>query len=63
MPSVTFDVNPGPTDSNYWGNRPVAREKFLQPDDVARVIAFVLSQPEFVLIREINFDNMKFLAG
>ncbi|WP_210515993.1 SDR family oxidoreductase [Hymenobacter terricola] len=57
------DVNPGPTDSNYWGDRPVAREKFLQPDDVARVIAFVLSQPEFVVIREINFDNMKFLAG
>jgi NADP-dependent 3-hydroxy acid dehydrogenase YdfG len=57
------DVNPGPTDSNYWGNRPVAREKFLQADDVARVIAFVLAQPEYVVIREINFDNMKFLAG
>jgi 3-hydroxy acid dehydrogenase/malonic semialdehyde reductase len=57
------DVNPGPTDSNYWGDRPVAREKFLQADDVARVIAFVLSQPEYVVIREINFDNMKFLAG
>ncbi len=57
------DVNPGPTDSNYWGDRPVAREKFLQADDVARVIAFVLSQPGYVVIREINFDNMKFLAG
>ena len=57
------DVNPGPTDSNYWGDRPVAREKFLQAEDVARVIAFVLTQPEYVVIREINFDNMKFLAG
>ncbi|WP_046243310.1 SDR family oxidoreductase [Hymenobacter terrenus] len=57
------DVNPGPTDSNYWGDRQVAREKFLQADDVARVITFVLSQPEYVVIREINFDNMKFLAG
>ncbi len=56
------DVNPGPTDSNYWGDRKVAREKFLKPEDVARVIVFVLNQPEYVLIREINFDNMKFLA-
>jgi NADP-dependent 3-hydroxy acid dehydrogenase YdfG len=57
------DVNPGPTDSNYWGDRQVAREKFLKTEDVARVILFVLNQPEYVLIREINFDHMKFLAG
>ena len=57
------DVNPGPTDSAYWGDRPVAREKFLRVDDVARVILFVLNQPDDVLIREINFDNMKFLAA
>ncbi|GAB3261548.1 SDR family NAD(P)-dependent oxidoreductase [Larkinella harenae] len=57
------DVNPGPTDSNYWGDRKVAREKFLKVEDVANVIAFVLNQPEYVVIREINFDNMKFLAG
>lgn len=57
------DVNPGPVDSGYWGDRQVPREKFLQVDDVANVIAFVLSQPEYVVIREINFDNMKFLAG
>jgi NADP-dependent 3-hydroxy acid dehydrogenase YdfG len=31
-------------------------------EDVARVILFVLDQPDYVLIREINFDNMKFLA-
>jgi len=57
------DINPGPVDSNYWGNRPVARDKFLKTEDVARVIVFVLNQPDYMLIREINFDNMKFLAG
>jgi len=57
------DINPGPTDSDYWGDRKVPREKFLQPDDVARVICFVLSQPPDVLIREINFDNIRFLKG
>ncbi len=56
------DVNPGPTDSDYWGDRQVPREKFLKVDDVARVIVFVLDQPKEVLIREINFDSMKFLA-
>jgi NADP-dependent 3-hydroxy acid dehydrogenase YdfG len=56
------DINPGPTDSNYWGDRQVPREKFLKVEDVARVIIFVLSQPDYVVIREINFDNMKFLA-
>ena len=54
------DLNPGPVDTDYWGDRPVAREKFLKADDVADVILFVLSQPEHVLIREINFDNIAF---
>lgn len=54
------DLNPGPVDTNYWGDRPVAREKFLKADDVAEVILFVFSQPEHVLIREINFDNIAF---
>jgi NADP-dependent 3-hydroxy acid dehydrogenase YdfG len=56
------DINPGPVDSNYWGDRQVAREKFLKVDDVARVIAFTINQPDYMVIREINFDNMKFLA-
>ncbi len=54
------DLNPGPVDTDYWGNRQVAREKFLKADDVAEVILFVFSQPEHVLIREINFDNIAF---
>jgi NADP-dependent 3-hydroxy acid dehydrogenase YdfG len=57
------DINPGPTDSDYWGERQVPREKFLKVEQVAGVIAFVLNQPDEVLIREINFDNIKFLAG
>ncbi|MDO1449675.1 SDR family oxidoreductase [Rhodocytophaga aerolata] len=56
------DINPGPVDSDYWGDRKVPREKFLQVEDVARVVGFILSQPEYMLIREINFDNMKWLA-
>ena len=57
------DINPGPVDSDYWGDRQVPREKFLKVEEVARVIVFTLNQPEQVMIREINFDNIKFLAG
>ena len=57
------DVNPGPVDSDYWGDRKVPREKFLKVEDVARVILFILNQPGYMLIREMNFDNMNFLAG
>jgi NADP-dependent 3-hydroxy acid dehydrogenase YdfG len=57
------DINPGPTDSNYWGDRQVPREKFLKVEQVANIITFVLNQPDDVLIREVNFDNIKFLAG
>lgn len=56
------DINPGPVDSNYWGDRQVAREKFLKVEDVARVIVFTINQPDYMVVREINFDNMKFLA-
>ncbi|MDY0167581.1 MAG: SDR family oxidoreductase [Thermoguttaceae bacterium] len=56
------DVNPGPVDSNYWGDRQVPREKFLKPDDVAGIIAFILQLPEHVIVREINFDNIHWLA-
>ncbi len=56
------DVNPGPVDSDYWGNRKVPRDRFLQVQDVADVIHFVLTVPDHVVIREINFDNIKWLA-
>jgi NADP-dependent 3-hydroxy acid dehydrogenase YdfG len=56
------DINPGPVDSNYWGDRDVPRDKFLSVEDVAELILFVASTPEHVVIREINFDSMKWLA-
>jgi NADP-dependent 3-hydroxy acid dehydrogenase YdfG len=56
------DINPGPVNSNYWGDRDVPRDKFLSVEDVAEIILFTASAPEHVVIREINFDNMKWLA-
>lgn len=56
------DINPGPVDTPYWGNRQVPREKFLKAEDVAEVVRFVLTLPEHVVIREINFDSIQWLA-
>ncbi len=57
------DINPGPVNSAYWGDRTVPREKFLTVDDVADIICFVISTPAHMVIREINFDSMKWLAN
>ncbi len=57
-----MDINPGPVDTAYWGERDVPREKFLKPCEVAEVIRFVLTLPEHVVVREINFDNIHWLS-
>ena len=57
------DINPGPVDSGYWGDRTVPREKFLSVGDVADIILFVIGTPANMVIREINFDSMKWLAN
>lgn len=56
------DINPGPVDTPYWGERAVPRDKFLKPEDVAGVIRFILTLPDHVVVREINFDNIHWLA-
>lgn len=55
------DINPGPVDTNYWGNRDVPRDKFLLPEDIANIVSFILCLPEHVLVREINFDCIHYL--
>lgn len=57
------DINPGPVDSAYWGDRKVPREKFLTVENVADVILFVVSTPSNIVVREINFDSMQWLAN
>lgn len=52
------DLNPGATDTAYWGERQVPRQKFLQPADVAEAALFVLSLPPHVLIRELDLESM-----
>ncbi len=52
------DLNPSATDTDYWGERKVPREKFLSAKDVAEAVYYVLNQPAHVLIRELDLESM-----
>lgn len=52
---------PGPVNTQgFWGDRPVPREKFMQADDVAEVIEFVLSRPSHIVMHEVSFESFNF---
>ncbi|MDQ0873662.1 NAD(P)-dependent dehydrogenase (short-subunit alcohol dehydrogenase family) [Paenibacillus sp. V4I3] len=50
-------LNPGATDSGFWGTRPVARDKFMTTTDVAEMLMFVLQMNPRVVVHEINFES------
>ena len=52
-------VSPSSVDTAYWDGRPVDRSKFLKPEEVANVIFFVASQPEGVLIKDVDFTALR----
>ncbi|MBC8080756.1 MAG: SDR family oxidoreductase [Gorillibacterium sp.] len=50
-------LNPGGTDTGFWGNRPVAREKFLKASDVVEVMIFVLTRDNHIVFHDIAFES------
>ena len=56
-------VSPGAVDSQFWGSRPVPREKFLKPADVAEVIRFVINMPRRMVFHDIVFESFDFLRS
>ncbi|SHN34851.1 SDR family oxidoreductase [Gracilibacillus kekensis] len=53
-------INPGAIDTTFWEGRNVPREKFLQAEDVADVIHYVLNSNPKVVIHEISLDSLLF---
>ena len=51
-------INPGGTDTQFWGDRPVDRTKLMQPEDVADVLMFVLTANPNVQIHDIAFESI-----
>ncbi|MDF3130434.1 SDR family NAD(P)-dependent oxidoreductase [Kiritimatiellaeota bacterium B1221] len=52
-------VSPSAVDTAYWDGRDIDRSKFLQPEEVASAIVFVVSQPAGVLIKDIDLTAMR----
>jgi NADP-dependent 3-hydroxy acid dehydrogenase YdfG len=53
-------ISPGAADTQFWGSRPVPREKFLKVEEVAEVIRFVLTMPSRVVFHDIAFESFDF---
>lgn len=54
-------VSPGAVSTpGFWADRPVPHEQFLRPEDVADVVAFVVGQPEHVVMHDVVFEPWKF---
>lgn len=52
-------VSPSSVDTAYWDGRPVDRSKFLKPEEVAAAVFFVASQPEGVLIKDMDLTALR----
>jgi len=54
-------VSPGAVSTTgFWGDRPVPHEKFLQPDDVAGVVTYVVGLPEHIVVHDVVFEPWHF---
>jgi len=50
-------LNPGATDTEFWGDRKVASEKFMKVSNIADVIKFVISMDSKIVMHEIDFES------
>lgn len=52
-------VSPSAVDTAYWDGRQVDRSKFLKAEEVAAAVYFVASQPDGVLIKDIDLTALR----
>lgn len=50
-------LNPGGTDTPFWGDRKIDREKLMTPQDITAVTLFVLQTDARVAIHSIDFES------
>ncbi|MEM6333235.1 MAG: SDR family oxidoreductase [Planctomycetota bacterium] len=56
-------VSPGAVASPFWGDRQVPHDKFMTPDEVAEVIAFVVNLPSSVVLDDVVFRPWALVRG
>ena len=50
-------INPGGTDTPFWGTRTVDKSKLMQAEDVVEIILFALTSSPRVQIHDIYFES------
>ena len=50
-------INPGGTDTPFWGTRTVDKSKLMQAEDVVEVIMFALCSSPRIQIHDIYFES------
>ena len=50
-------INPGGTDTPFWGTRAVDKSKLMQAEDVVDIIFFALTSSPRVQIHDIYFES------
>ena len=50
-------INPGGTDTPFWGTRSVDKSKLMQPEDVVEIILFALTSNPKIQIHDIYFES------
>lgn len=57
-------VSPGAVSTKgFWGDRPVPHDKFLQPQDVAQVVCFVVGLPDHIVMHDVVFEPWAFFKS
>jgi NADP-dependent 3-hydroxy acid dehydrogenase YdfG len=57
-------ISPGAVSTpGFWGDRPVPHEKFLKPDDVAEVVAFVMNLSPHIVMHDVVFEPWEFFKS
>ena len=51
-------INPGGTDTAFWGNRAIDRTKLMDANDVAQIILFVAHLSEKIQLHSMDFESM-----
>lgn len=58
-------INPGPTDTDFFEGRipPEKRTDFLEADDVAELLEFIMTRDERVLFHDVMLDSFHYYKG
>ena len=56
-------LNPGPTNTDFWAGRKAPLEKFMQPEDIAEAVQFLLRLPPRLVVHELSFESFDFIRS